>query len=183
MLIRTAKEDIERVLFTKEQIDARVAEIGQELMEKFHGERPIMVCVLKGASFFYIDLCRAMNCHIDMDFIAVSSYGANSKSSGVVKLIKDLDSDISGRHVVLVEDIIDSGLTLKYLNELFSSRKPASISTVSFLKKKGITNQAWKADVSGFEIPDEFVVGYGLDYAGSYRNLPYIGVLKPECYK
>ena len=118
----------------------------------------MLVCVLKGASFFYIDLCRSMNCAIDMDFIAVSSYGQNAKSTGVVRLIKDLDNNITGRDVVIVEDIIDSGLTMKYLKELFAARKP------------------------GFEIGGEFVVGYGLDYANFYRNLPYIGVLRPECY-
>ena len=182
MKITNAKQDIERVLYTPEQIAARVGEIAQELTEKLHGERPVMVCVLKGASPFYIDLCRSMPGHIEMDFIAVSSYGASSKTSGVVRLIKDLDSNIEGKHVVLVEDIIDSGLTLKYLIELFSSRKPASITTVSFLKKTDVGKQAAHADISGFDIPNAFVVGYGLDYAGYYRNLPYIGVLKPECY-
>ena len=176
MKITDAKHDIETVLFTPEQIAARVAEIGKELTARYPGERPLMVCVLKGASFFYIDLCRSMQSHIEMDFIAVSSYGASSKSSGVVRLIKDLDSNIEGKHVVLV------GLTLKYLIELFSSRKPASITTVSFLKKTDVGKQAAHADVSGFDIPNAFVVGYGLDYAGYYRNLPYIGVLKPECY-
>lgn len=183
MLIRTAKEDIERVLYSAEQIRDRVAEIGAELVRRFGDQRPIMVCVLKGASYFYIDLCRAMDCHIDMDFIAVSSYGKKAISSGIVRLIKDIDADIEGRPLVIVEDIIDSGLTLKYLNELFASRRPSSITTVTFLKKKGIKDQAFAADMIGFEIPDEFVVGYGLDYAGSYRNLPYIGILKEECYK
>ena len=182
MKITDAKHDIETVLFTPEQIAVRVAEIGKELTARFPGERPVMVCVLKGASFFYIDLCRSMQSHIEMDFIAVSSYGASSKSSGVVRLIKDLDANIEGRPVVLVEDIIDSGLTLKYLIELFSSRKPKSVTTVSFLKKTDVGKQAAHADICGFEIPNAFVVGYGLDYAGYYRNLPYIGILKPECY-
>ncbi len=182
MKITTAKQDIERVLFTPEQIAARVAEIGRELTARFPDQRPVMVCVLKGASFFYIDLCRSMESHIEMDFIAVSSYGMKSASSGVVRLIKDLDVNIEGKPVVLVEDIIDTGLTLKYLIELFSSRKPASITTVSFLHKTDVGKQAAHADISGFDIPNAFVVGYGLDYAGYYRNLPYIGVLKPECY-
>ena len=161
MLIRTPEQDIERVLFTEKAIAARVEQLGADLTAKLGDKRPVLVCVLKGASFFYIDLCRCMNCAIDMDFIAVSSYGASAQSTGVVRLIKDLDNNITGRHVVIVEDIIDSGLTMQYLRQLFGARNPAS----------------------GFEIPDEFVVGYGLDYANYYRNLPYIGILKPECYK
>ena len=175
MLIRTPEQDIERVLFTEKAIAARVAQLGDK--------RPVLVCVLKGASFFYIDLCRCMNCAIDMDFIAVSSYGASAQSTGVVRLIKDLDNNITGRHVVIVEDIIDSGLTMQYLRQLFGARNPASITTVSFLDKASRHPESYKTDMCGFEIPDEFVVGYGLDYANYYRNLPYIGILKPECYK
>ena len=183
MKITDAKHDIETILFTPEQIAARVAEIGKELTARYPGERPLMVCVLKGASFFYIDLCRSMESHIEMDFIAVSSYGASSKSSGVVRLIKDLDSNIEGKHVVLVEDIIDSGLTLRYLNRLYAARGPASITTVTFLDKvTGVKNRIG-VDLVGYEIPDKFVVGYGLDYADHYRNLPYIGILKSECYQ
>ena len=118
-----------------------------------------------------------------MDFISVSSYGAGAQSTGVVRLIKDLDNNITGRDVVIVEDIIDSGLTMHYLKELLSARKPASITTVSFLDKATCHDKSLKTDICGFEIPDEFVVGYGLDYANYYRNLPYIGVLRPECYK
>lgn len=124
-----------------------------------------------------------MNCAIDMDFISVSSYGAGAQSTGVVRLIKDLDNNITGRDVVIVEDIIDSGLTMHYLKELLSARKPASITTVSFLDKATCHDKSLKTDICGFEIPDEFVVGYGLDYANYYRNLPYIGILRPECYK
>jgi len=182
MLIRTPEQDIERVLYTEKAIAARVEQLAAELTERLGGERPVLVCVLKGASFFYIDLCRSMNCGIDMDFIAVSSYGAGAQSTGVVRLIKDLDNNITGRHVVIVEDIIDSGLTMKYLRELFSARRPASITTISFLDKVGRHPASYKTDLCGFEIPDEFVVGYGLDYANYYRNLPYIGVLRPECY-
>ena len=183
MLIRTPEQDIERVLFTEKAIAARVEQLGAELTEQLGDKRPVLVCVLKGASFFYIDLCRCMNCAIDMDFIAVSSYGQNAKSSGVVRLIKDLDNNITGRHVVIVEDIIDSGLTMKYLKELFSARKPASVTTVSFLDKEDCHSESLKTDLCGFTIPNEFVVGYGLDYANYYRNLPYIGVLRPECYQ
>lgn len=182
MLIRTPEQDIERVLFTEKTIAARVEQLGAELTACLGGKRPVLVCVLKGASFFYIDLCRSMNCAIDMDFIAVSSYGQNAKSTGVVRLIKDLDNNITGRDVVIVEDIIDSGLTMKYLKELFAARKPASITTISFLDKAGAHPSEYKTDLCGFEIGGEFVVGYGLDYANFYRNLPYIGVLRPECY-
>ena len=122
MLIRSAEQDIERVLYTEKAIAARVEEIGTELTKKLGDKRPVLVCVLKGASFFYIDLCRCMNCAIDMDFIAVSSYGASAQSTGVVRLIKDLDNNITGRHVVIVEDIIDSGLTMQYLRQLFGGQ-------------------------------------------------------------
>lgn len=182
MKITTAENDISQVLFTEKQIAARVEALGMDLTEQYRDLRPVMICVLKGASFFYIDLCRQMNCNIDMDFISVSSYGVDAKSSGVVRLIKDLDHNITGRHVILVEDIIDSGLTLSYLKELFTARKPASIKTISFLDKVARHTSDLKSDYVGFEIPDEFVVGYGLDYANYYRNLPYIGILKPECY-
>ena len=182
MNITNPQTDISRILFTEKQIAARVEALGMDLTEQYRDKKPVMVCVLKGASFFYIDLCRQMRCNIDMDFISVSSYGAGSKSSGVVKLIKDLDTDITGRHVILVEDIIDSGLTLSYLKEFFGARKPASIRTISFLDKVARHPSNLKTDYCGFEIPDEFVVGYGLDYANYYRNLPYIGVLKPEVY-
>lgn len=183
MRITTPDNDISQILFTEKQIAARVEALGMQLTEQYRNKKPVMVCVLKGASFFYIDLCRQMQCNIDMDFISVSSYGTGSKSSGVVRLIKDLDTDITGRHVILVEDIIDSGLTLSYLREFFGSRKPASIRTISFLDKTVRHPSHLKTDFCGFEIPDEFVVGYGLDYANYYRNLPYIGILKPEVYQ
>ncbi len=182
MKITDAAHDVGRVLYTEEQIAGRVGALGRELTEVYRDKKPVMVCVLKGASFFYIDLCRRMECAIDMDFISVSSYGAGSKSSGVVRLVKDLDTDITGRHVLIVEDIIDSGLTLTYLKEFFGARKPASIKTISFLDKSARHPADLKTDYCGFEIPDEFVVGYGLDYANCYRNLPYIGILKPEVY-
>ncbi len=183
MRITNPANDISQVLFTEKQIAARVEALGMELTKEYKDKKPVMVCVLKGASFFFIDLIRQMDCMIDMDFISVSSYGAGSKSSGVVKLIKDLDMDITGRYVVLVEDIIDSGLTLSYLKEFFGARKPASIRTISFLDKVARHPSHMKTDYCGFEIPDEFVVGYGLDYANYYRNLPYIGILKPEVYE
>lgn len=183
MLIRTAKEDIKYVMFTREQIAARVRELGRELSEKFQGETPLMICVLRGAVFFFTDLCREMDCQMDMDFISASSYFHGTKSSGVVHLLKDSGIDMEGRHIVLVEDIIDSGLTLDYLVKLFATRRPSSITTVTMLDKIVNKPDRFHVDYYGFRIPDEFVVGYGLDYADYYRNLPYIGVIREECYQ
>jgi len=182
MRITTPQNDIDHILFSEEQIRARVREMGEELTRDYKDKDPILVCVLKGASCFYVDLCRELKCNMFMDFISVSSYGSSAQSSGVVRLAKDMDSNISGRHVLIVEDIIDSGLTLKHLCQLFSARHPASIKTVTFLDKKERRRCDMKPDYYGFVIPDHFVVGYGLDYAEYYRNLPYIGVLKPEVY-
>lgn len=182
MKITNEQNDIESVLFTEKKISARVEELGAQLTEEYKDKAPVMVCILKGASFFYTDLCRQMKCPIHMDFISVSSYGAAAKSSGVVRLVKDLDNNITDRDVIIVEDIIDSGLTLKYLKELFSSRKPRSIKTVCLLDKVDCHSPEVGTDIKGFDIGNQFVVGYGLDYADNYRNLPYIGILKPECY-
>ena len=182
MLIRTPEQDIERVLFTEKAIAARVEQLGADLTAQLGDKRPVLVCVLKGASFFYIDLCRCMNCAIDMDFIAVSSYGASAKSTGVVRLIKDLDNNITGRHVIIVEDIIDSGSTLKLIVELFHARKPASIKICTLLDKPSGRKVDLEPDYACFTIPAAFVVGFGLDYEDYYRNLPYVGVLKPSVY-
>ncbi len=179
MLIRTAAQDIERVLFSESEIADRVRALGAELTERFRGERPVMVCVLKGASFFFVDLCRRMDCPLDMEFISVSSYGTEASSCGAVRLLHDLEHDIAGRHVVIVEDIVDSGLTVKYLKTLLAARAPASLTSVAFLQKE---SAAQPVDYYGYLSPDEFLVGYGLDYAEHYRNLPYIAVLKNECY-
>ena len=183
MNIQNEKTDISRVLFTEEQIAARVQELANQLSTDYAGKDPLLVCVLKGASFFYADLCRKMSTRIFMDFIAVSSYANSSKSTGVVRIIKDLDKNITNRHVIIVEDIIDSRLTLQYLTDLFNSRKPASVKTITLLDKTTEHKLAIAPNYCGFEIPDDFVVGYGLDYSDFYRNLPYIGVLKPEVYK
>ena len=183
MLIRTPEQDIERVLFTEKAIAARVEQLGADLTAKLGDKRPVLVCVLKGASFFYIDLCRCMNCAIDMDFIAVSSYGASAQSTGVVRLIKDLDNNITGRHVVIVEDIIDSGSTLKMICEMFHERKPASIKICTLLDKPSGRKVELKPDYTCFTVPPAFVVGFGLDYEDYYRNLPFVGVLKPSVYQ
>ena len=183
MLIRSAEQDIERVLYTEKAIAARVEEIGTELTKKLGDKRPVLVCVLKGASFFYIDLCRCMNCAIDMDFISVSSYGAGAQSTGVVRLIKDLDNNITGRDVVIVEDIIDSGNKLYNLKKLLNSRSPSSVNIVTLLDKPERREVPMEPEYTCFVIEDEFVVGYGMDYAEEYRNLPYIGVLKRSVYE
>ena len=182
MKIRNEQTDIERVLFTEEQIRNRITQLGDQITAEYKDKYPVVVCILKGASFFYTDLCRAIHTDIYMDFISVSSYGLDAQSSGVVRLVKDLNTNITGRDVLLVEDIIDSGLTLSYLKDLFGARRPASFKTVCLLEKIGRRETDYQVDYLGFRIPNEFVVGYGLDYADHYRNLPYIGVIKKECY-
>ena len=182
MLIRTPEQDIERVLFTEKAIAARVEQLGADLTAQLGDKRPVLVCVLKGASFFYIDLCRCMNCAINMDFISVSSYGAGAQSTGVVRLIKDLDNNITGRDVVIVEDIIDTGVTLSHLVPMLKERGARSVKLATLLSKPARRQVEVPVDYNGFEIPDAFVVGYGLDYDSRYRNLPYIGILKEEVY-
>ncbi|NLH01112.1 MAG: hypoxanthine phosphoribosyltransferase [Clostridiales bacterium] len=174
--------DILKVLLTREQLEKRVKELGEELTEKFDGEEPIFIGVLKGSFIFMADLIRNVDLKCSMDFMAVSSYGNGTTSSGEVKINKDLNEDIAGRHVVIVEDILDSGVTLNYLCGYLKNRKPASITLVTLLDKPARRKSPVKADFVGFEVPDEFVVGYGLDYAEKYRNLPFVGVLKPEIY-
>ncbi|MCQ2495366.1 MAG: hypoxanthine phosphoribosyltransferase [Lachnospiraceae bacterium] len=182
MHITNEQNDIEYILFSEEQIRQRVKELGAEITELYKDSVPVVACILKGASIFYTDLCREIKGHMNMDFISVSSYGKAAQSSGVVKLIKDLDTNIEGRDLLIVEDIIDSGLTLKYLKELLYSRKPKSIRTVCLLDKHECHSEEIGCDLKGFPIENQFVVGYGLDYANYYRNLPYIGVLKKEVY-
>lgn len=183
MLIRNDRKDVKYVMFTREQIAARVKEMGAELHRKFEGKKPLMICVLRGAAFFFTDLCREMDLMMDMDFIAASSYFNGTKSTGTVHLVKDSGIDMANRDVIIVEDIIDSGLTLEYLVKIFETRNPASITTVALLDKDVNKPNRFHVDYYGFKIPDEFVIGYGLDYADYYRNLPYIGVLKEECYQ
>ena len=179
------EKDIARVMLTEEQIQTRVRELGEQLSRDYAGRNPVMVCILKGAIMFYTDLLRATPIPLSMDFMAVSSYGKRTKSSGEVEIRKDLSSSIENRHVIIVEDIIDSGFTLTYLTRMLEARGASSISIATLLDKPsrrapGIT---LKSDYYGFIIGDEFVVGYGLDYDERYRNLPYIGVLKPEIYE
>ena len=173
---------IERVILTEEEVQRRVRELGAEISADYEGSSLLLVAVLRGASLFVADLARAIDGPVEIDFMAVSSYGSQTKSSGVVRIIKDLDEVIDGRHVLVVEDIIDTGLTLKYLLRNLASRKPATLEVVTLLSKPGKQRVPIDCKYTGFAIPDEFVVGYGLDYAEKYRNLPYIGVLKPEVY-
>ena len=175
--------DIESVIISEEQIDERVRELGAEISRDYAGETVLLVAVLRGAAIFLADLSRAISVPVELDFMAVSSYGSSTKSSGVVRILKDLDEQIEGRHVIVVEDILDTGLTLKYLLKNLASRKPASLEVVTLLNKQGKQRVPISCKYSGFSVPDEFVVGYGLDFAERYRNLPYIGVLKPSAYQ
>lgn len=175
--------DVERILITSEEIGARVRELGQQITNDYAGQDILMIGVLRGAVIFMSDLARAIKRPIDIDFMAISSYGLSTSSSGVVRIIKDLDEVVQGRHILIVEDIIDSGLTLNYLVDNLKSRKPASVRICTLLSKPDRRKVDVQVDYNGFIIPDHFVVGYGLDYAGKYRNLPFIGILKPEIYE
>ncbi len=177
--------DIQEILLSEEAIQTRVREMGAQIAADYRDKNPAMVCILKGAVMFYTDLLRAMPIPLTMDFMAVSSYGKRTKASGEVEIRKDLSGSIENRDAIIVEDIIDSGFTLSYLSRMLSARGARSIKICTLLDKParrapGIT---LKADYSGFEIEDAFVVGYGLDYDEIYRNLPYIGVLKPSVYE
>jgi hypoxanthine phosphoribosyltransferase len=171
-------DDIGRILIDQDRLQARIRELGAELTRDYAQRPPIIVTVLKGALFFVADLMRAIELPVELDVMAVSSYGDDTKSSGIVRIVKDLDASVTGRHVVLVEDIVDSGLTLRYLLEHIGSRQPASLATVSLLAREGRQHPGITVDYVGFEIPDAFVIGYGLDYSERWRNLPYIAVLE-----
>lgn len=177
-------EEIQEVLLTSEQIATRVKELGEEVSQDYQGEESdlIVIGILKGALPFFADLIRVISVPLRYDLMAVSSYGISTKSSGIVQIIKDIDLSIEGENVLIVEDIIDTGLTLKYLVENLKSRRPKSIKTITLLDKPSRRLADITPDYNGFSIPDRFVVGYGLDYAERFRELPMIGVLKPEVY-
>lgn len=175
--------DVERILISEEQLAARIKELGEQITADYAGKEILAIGVLRGAVVFMADLTRAIKVPVAIDFMAVSSYGSGTDSSGVVRILKDLDENIEGRHLLIVEDIIDSGLTLTYLLENLKSRKPASIKLCTLLNKPERRKAAVQIDYNGFTVPDYFVVGYGLDFAEKYRNLPFIGILKPEVYK
>jgi hypoxanthine phosphoribosyltransferase len=166
-----------RVLIPKEKLQARIDELAAAVTVDYEDKCPILVCVLKGAIFFIADLARRLPFELEMEFMAVSSYGYSTDSSGVVRILKDLDTDIEGRHILIVEDIIDSGLTLQYLTSNLNSRNPASLEIVTLLSKPSRRTADLECRYTGFEVSNEFVVGYGLDYAEKYRNLPYLGVV------
>jgi hypoxanthine phosphoribosyltransferase len=173
---------VARILIDEDVIRLRIAEIARELDDEYHENAPLLVGVLNGAITFMTDLMRAMTVPLEVDFMAVSSYGAATQSSGVVRILKDLDQEIEGRRVIVVEDIVDSGLTLQYLLDNLGRRNPADIAVVALLKKDKPDAVQVQVDKVGFTIPDEFVIGFGLDYAGKYRNLPYVAVLDPSVY-
>lgn len=166
-----------RVLLPEAEVEARIRGIGEQISRDYAGRQVHLICVLKGGSFFMCELAKRITVPVSLDFMSVSSYGGDTKSSGVVKIVKDLDESISGKHVIVVEDIIDSGRTLSYLMEMLGDRKPASLRLCTLLDKPSRRVVEVKVDYTGFQIPDEFVVGYGLDYDQRYRNLPYIGIV------
>ncbi len=178
------KDDIAKVYFTEKELQAKVRELGRQITEDYKDAKEDIYCVgiLKGASVFYTDLVRAIDLPVRFDFMIASSYGSGTSTTGSVKILKDLDYDIEGKHLIVIEDIIDSGTTMSYLLKYFEHRKPASVKLCALLSKPSRRTAEVAIDYCGFEVPDEFLVGYGLDYAEIYRNLPYIGVLKPEVY-
>ena len=182
MSMSSMMPDVKEVLITSDQIEAKVREIGARITEDYRGEKPLLVGVLRGAVVIMSDLMRNIDLQCELDFMDISSYGSGTSSSGVVRILKDLEEDITDRHVLIVEDIIDTGLTLSYLMRSLQARKPASLEVCALLSKPSRRRAKLEVRYLGFEVPDEFVVGYGLDYAGAYRNLPDICVLKPEVF-
>ena len=179
---RDVADDLAKILVSAEDIQRRIVELAQEIDADYEGREVLLVGVLKGAVMVMADLSRAMHTPLAMDWIAVSSYGSGTKSSGVVRILKDLDRDITNRHVLVVEDVLDSGLTLSWLLRNIQSRGPASVEVCTLLRKPDAVSVDVKVRYVGFDIPNEFVVGYGLDYAERYRNLPFVGCLAPHVY-
>lgn len=177
------EQDIDRILVTEEGIDARITELAAEINLDYAGRRPLLIGVLRGSFVFLSDLVRKLDMYCSVEFMGLSSYGAQTSSSGAVQITRDLPLDIAGHDILIVEDILDTGNTLAYLVELLNTRRPASIRICTLLDKPSRRKKAVSVDYVGFSIPDDFAVGYGLDYAGLYRNLPYIGVLKPSVYQ
>ena len=166
------------VLLTEEEVDKKIQEIGEQISKDYAGEQVHLVCVLRGGAFFMCELAKRITIPVSLDFMSVSSYGGDTKSSGVVKIVKDLDDSLAGKNVIVVEDIVDSGRTLSYLLEMLKDRGPKSMKLCTLLDKPDRRVVDVKVDYTGFQIPDEFVVGYGLDYDQKYRNLPYIGIVE-----
>lgn len=176
------QEDIKEILLTSEEIQSKVKELGEKITEDYKGKDLLLICILKGSFIFMSDLCKEIDLPLTLDFMAVSSYGDSAQSSGVVRIIKDLEEDIEGKDVLIVEDIIDTGLTLSYLINILESRGPKTVKVCTLLDKPERRKSNVKPDYLGFKIPDEFVVGYGLDYAEKYRNSPFVSILKEEVY-
>ena len=176
-------DDVQEILIPTQELQKRVQELGADIARDYAGRTPVLICVLKGAAMFLVDLMRAAPIPLEVDYLAISSYGASTKSSGVVRILKDLDTVIEDRDVLIIEDIIDTGLTLKYITELLGTRHPATVRICTLLDKRENRRTQVPLDYVGFTIPNKFVIGYGLDYAEIYRNLPFIGVLKPEVYR
>jgi len=175
-------KDVDHILFSEETLQKRIKEMGAEIAAEYDGMFPLFIGVLKGSFIFMADIVRAVQIDAEVDFMGISSYNNSTSTTGAVKITKDLTRDIEGRHVIIIEDILDSGVTLSYLKKYLGNRHPASIKICTLLDKPSRRMTDIRADYIGFECPDDFVVGYGLDYAEKYRNLPYIGVLKPEIY-
>lgn len=169
-----------KVLLSEEEVDAKIKEIGEQISKDYAGRQVHLVCILKGGSFFMCELAKRITVPVSLDFMSVSSYGGETKSSGVVKIVKDLDEPLKGKDVIIIEDIVDSGHTLSYLMEMLNNREPASLKLCTLLDKPDRRVTDVHVDYTGFQIPDEFVVGYGLDYDQKYRNLPYIGIVEFE---
>lgn len=176
------RNSIKEVLVSKEQISQKVAELGAKITEEYRGKELLMVCILRGAAIFFADLVRAIDLPVKIDFMSISSYGSGTRSSGEVRINKDLDKKIEGMHVIIVEDIVDSGYTLTYLKSVLSARNPASLKICTLLDKPSRREVPLEADYAGFVVPNEFVVGYGLDYSELYRNLDEVCVLDPKVY-
>ena len=176
-------KDVEKILYTQEELSRRVKELGEQITADYAGRQPMLISVLRGSYIFMADLTRAIDLDVTVDFMAVSSYGAGTVSSGQVEIKKDLSDSIEGRDLIIVEDILDSGNTLYYLMDVLRARRPASIRVCALMDKPERRTKPITADYAGFTIPDAFIVGYGLDYAERYRNLPYVGVLKPSVYQ
>lgn len=174
--------DIEEILISSEEIQAAVKRLGEQLTTDYAGKNPLVVCILKGSVLFLSDLIREMDCPLEIDFMDLSSYGGGVESTGQVKILKDLDTDVTNRDVIIVEDIVDTGNTLSKIYELFTHRNAASVKVVTFLNKPDRRTANVEVSYVGMEIPDKFVVGYGMDFDENYRGLPYIGVLKPSVY-
>ncbi len=177
------RADIEEILFSEEVLNARLTELGEQITNDYAGKPLTVIGILKGSNIFTSDLVRKINLPLKIDFMAVSSYGNATESTGVVRIMKDLEGSVEGENLLIVEDIVDSGLTLKYLKENLLTRNPASVKICTLLDKPARRKQSVEIDYLGFEVPDEFIVGYGIDYAERYRNLPYVGILKRTVYE